>query len=153
MNQNSNRKVREIIRFAIFGAICFGIEFLVLVALKETLHMDTLLATPIAFLVSTAANYLCCVKWVFHQEATDGLYARIGFLATSAMGLILNELLMLLFRILIGEDSVLFTVGGFAFSMYMLNKMIAALLVMIWNYFTKRAILTSGFMKRFVRDK
>ena len=31
--------------------------------------------------------------------------------------------------------------GGNAIRMYMLNKCLATLLVMIWNYFTKRAVL------------
>ena len=40
------------------------------------------------------------------------------------------------------EDGVLFTVFSFTVTMYMLNKAMATLLVMVWNYFTKRAILT-----------
>ena len=66
--------------------------------------------------------------------------ARLSRLA----GLLLNELLMYLFRVFWGEETVLFTVASFAVSLYVLNKGFATGLVMIWNYFTKRYILTKS---------
>ena len=57
------------------------------------------------------------------------------------MGLLLNEGLMLLFRVLFGEDQAVVTVFSFTVTMYMVNKVLATLLVMVWNYFTKRYIL------------
>ena len=50
-------------------------------------------------------------------------------------------LLMYLFRIVLGEDQVLFTLFGFRVTGYMFNKTLATLLVMIFNYFAKRWIL------------
>ena len=58
------------------------------------------------------------------------------------VGLLLNELLMFLFRVMWGEDAVLFTVFSFAVSLYVLNKVLTTCIVMVWNYFTKRYILT-----------
>ena len=49
---------------------------------------------------------------------------------------------MLLFRALWGEDAVLFTVFSFTVKMYLLNKVLSTFVVMVWNYFTKRYILT-----------
>lgn len=144
-----NHRIVEMIRFAITGAVCFVVEFILLVLLKELLHMDTLIATPIAFLGSVTVNYLMCVAWVFEGTKNGGRATRVGFLATSAIGLLLNELLMLAFRFLLGEETVLFTIFGFAVSMYMLNKVFATVLVMVWNYFTKRAILQADWLKRF----
>ena len=136
-----NTRTKEIIRFVVTGGVCFLIEFAVLVGLRDGLGLDTLVATPIAFLVSVIVNYLMCVRWVFDGAAEQGNAQKIGFLITSAMGLGLNELLMLLFRALFGEDTPLFTVFSFTVTMYMVNKVMATVLVMIWNYFTKRRIL------------
>ena len=133
----------EIIRFAVTGGVCFLIEFALLVILRDGVGMDTLVATPIAFLVSVVVNYLVCVIWVFPGTKDSGTGAKIGFVITSVTGLLINELIMLLLRVILGEDAVLFTVAGNTVSMYMVNKIIATLVVMIWNYFTKRAILTS----------
>lgn len=134
-------KLKEVIRFVVTGVVCFGVEFVLLVILRSGAGLDTLIATPIAFLVSVIVNYLLCLKWVFHGATDNGSKTKAAFLLTSVIGLVLNELLMLLFRVIFGEDTVLFTLGSFSFSMYMLNKVMATVLVMIWNYFTKKAVL------------
>ena len=135
------KKLTEIIRFAISGGVCFLIEFALLVLLRDTCGLDTLVATPIAFTVSVIVNYLFCVKWVFPDAGKQGNKARIAFFISSIMGLFLNEGLMWLFRVLFGEDAVVITVFGFAVTMYMVNKVLATLIVMVWNYITKRYIL------------
>lgn len=142
------KRISEMIRFALTGGICFLVEFVCLVALKEELGLDTLIATPIAFLISVAVNYLMCVKWVWPDAKDKGNTAKLGFLITSVIGLFLNEGLMLLFRIAFGEEQVLISIAGYGLSMYMVNKVAATLLVMIWNYFTKKAILKSAFLTR-----
>lgn len=145
---NAKNRLNEVIRFAVTGGACFVVELVVLVLLKELLHLDTLIATPLAFLVSVTVNYLMCVAWVFEGVKDSGNATRLGFVVTSVIGLVLNEVLMLLFRVTLGEEAVLLTVFGFSVTMYMLNKALATLLVMVWNYFTKRAILQSSALAR-----
>ena len=140
MEQKKSRTA-EIIRFALTGGICFAVELAVLILLKGKLGIDTLIATPIAFLISVILNYLLCVAWVFRGAKNRGAGAKAGFLITSLIGLGLNELLMLLFRLILGEDAVILTLGGREIRMYVLNKCLATLIVMIWNYFSKRAVL------------
>ena len=140
MEQRKSRAA-EVIRFALTGGVCFAVELAVLILLKGTLGIDTLIATPIAFLVSVILNYLLCVAWVFRGAGNRGAGAKAGFLLTSLIGLGLNELLMLLFRLILGEEAVILTLGGRELKMYVLNKCLATLIVMIWNYFSKRAIL------------
>ncbi len=141
-------RVGEIIRFVITGGVCFLVEFVVLVLLVDTLGLDTLVATPIAFAVSVVVNYFLCMAWVFEGTKDSGAAAKVGFAVTSVIGLLLNELLMLLFRVTLGETTVIVTVLGFTVTMYMLNKCLATLLVMVWNYFTKRAVLQSSLIAR-----
>ena len=134
-------RTAEVIRFALTGGVCFLVELGVLILLKGRFGIDTLIATPIAFLISVVLNYLLCVVWVFRGEKNKGAGAKAGFLITSLIGLGLNELLMLLFRMMLGEDAVILTLGSRTFNMYVLNKCLATLIVMIWNYFSKRAVL------------
>ena len=133
--------MKEIIRFAVSGGVCFLIEFALLVLLRDTCGLDTLAATPIAFTVSVIVNYLFCVEWVFPDAGKQGNKARVAFFITSIMGLFLNEGLMWLFRVLFGEDTVVLTAFSFTVTMYMVNKVLATLIVMVWNYITKRYIL------------
>ena len=140
MEQRKSRAA-EIIRFALTGGVCFLVELAVLILLKGKLGIDTLIATPIAFLISVILNYLLCVVWVFRGAENRGASAKAGFLITSLIGLGLNELLMLVFRLTLGEDMVILTLGSREINMYVLNKCLATLIVMIWNYFSKRAVL------------
>ena len=148
MPEKKPNRLTEVIRFAVTGGVCFVIEFAVLVLLRELMHLDTLIATPIAFTVSVIVNYLMCIAWVFDGVKEQGATAKVGFVVTSLIGLVLNELLMLIFRVTLGEDTVLLTLFGFTATMYMLNKIIATGVVMVWNYFTKRAVLQSDLIAR-----
>ena len=139
--EQKRSRTAEVIRFALTGGVCFLVELGVLILLKGRFGIDTLIATPIAFLISVVLNYLLCVVWVFRGEKNRGAGAKAGFLITSLIGLGLNELLMLLFRVMLGEDAVILTLGSRTFNMYVLNKCLATLIVMIWNYFSKRAVL------------
>ena len=138
------KRLGEIIRFAVAGGAGFVVEMLTLVLLKEKLGLDTLVATPIAFLLGITVNYVLCVLWVFEGAREQSAKSRLGFFLTSAVGLLINELLMLLFRVIWGEDTVLMTIFSFPVSLYMVNKVIATALVMVWNYFTKRYVLRKG---------
>ena len=135
------QRLGEVIRFLIAGGAAFAVELAALILLKEKLGLDTLVATPIAFILSVIVNYLICVFWVFDGAREQNRKSQAAFFLTSAVGLLLNELLMFLFRVAWGEETVLFTVFSFAVSLYVLNKILATALVMIWNYFTKRYIL------------
>ena len=139
-----NRRIGEIIRFLIAGGAAFAVELGVLILLKEKLGLDTLIATPIAFVLSVIVNYLICVFWVFSGAREQSRKKQAAFLLTSAVGLVLNELLMFLFRAAWGEETVLFHVFSFAVSLYVLNKVLATGIVMVWNYFTKRYILVKA---------
>ena len=134
-------RLKEILKFAFTGGICFVIEYAALILLKELLHIPVVAATPIAFLISVVFNYLLCVKWVFDGAQEGSKKAQLGFLITSVMGLLLNWVIMWALTALFGEDTLLFALFGIEIKVYMLNKVIATGLVMVWNYFTKRHVL------------
>lgn len=134
-------RIREILKFAFTGGVCFLIEYAALVLLKELAGLDVLIATPLAFLVSVIVNYMMCMVWVFDGAKNGSRSAQLGFALTSVMGLGLNWLIMWLLTSLWGQDAVLLTIVGFPLKIYMVNKVIATLLVMIWNYLTKRLVL------------
>ena len=134
-------RLKEILKFAFTGGVCFVIEYAALILLKELLHIPVVAATPIAFLISVVFNYLLCVKWVFDGAQEGSKKAQLGFLITSVMGLLLNWVIMWALTSLFGEDALLFAFFGIEIKVYMLNKVIATGLVMVWNYFTKRYVL------------
>ena len=135
------QRLKEIIKFAFTGGICFLIEYTALIVLKEWFRLPVVAATPVAFLISVIFNYLLCVKWVFSGAKEGSRKAQIGFVITSGIGFFLNWFLMWALTALLGEDAVLFAIFGLELKVYMLNKIVATGLVMVWNYFTKRWLL------------
>ncbi len=133
-------RLKEVLKFAVTGGVCFLIELAALILLRDGAGMDTLIAVPIAFLISVTVNYLICIRWVFPGAADSGK-AKAWFLISSLAGLGLNWALMYLFRILFGEDQTILSLFGFRATGYMLNKTLATLPVMVSNYFAKRWIL------------
>ncbi len=136
----SNR-LKEIVKFVFTGGVCFLIEYAALILQKDWLHLPVLAATPVAFLISVAVNYLLCVRWVFSDAQQGSVKAQMGFVLTSGVGFFLNWAIMWALTALFGEDALLFTLFGISVKVYMVNKVIATILVMVWNYFTKRCVL------------
>ena len=114
----------EMLRFAINGGICFLIDWGLMVGLKELLGISVLWASAISFTVSVFVNYVICVKWVFHGAKNSGFTTTFLFLATSLVGLGINQLMM-------------WALDGLGID-YRIAKVFATLVVMVWNYFTKR---------------
>lgn len=137
-------RIPELIRFTVAGFVSFFAELSTFILLKKYCGMDTLVSVPVAFVLAVVINYLMCALWVFRGAAHQSRKNQAAFFLTSAVGLALNEVLMLLFRVAWGEEQVLFSVFSFSVSLYALNKCIATGIVMIWNYFTKRKILTKN---------
>lgn len=136
-----NNHLKEIFKFILTGGVCFLIEYAALILLKEWLHMPVVAATPLAFLISVVFNYLLCVKWVFSNAREGSRKAQLGFVITSGVGFFLNWALMWALTALFGEDAVLLTIFSFRIKTYHINKIIATILVMVWNYLTKRHVL------------
>ena len=146
--ENKESRFGEVFKFLISGGICFLIKLVCSVALKFGLGHDTWLSVLLAELVAIAANYILCVLWIWPGAKENSTITKIGFLVTSLIGLLWNELLMMLFGAVLGETQTLFTVLGKDITMYMFNVCLTTAIVLFWNYFTKRAVLNSDLLKK-----
>jgi putative flippase GtrA len=124
--------IAEIIRFSLVGGLCFIIDYGLMVALKELLGVHYLLAAAVSFTVSVVVNYILCVVWAFKGVEKTNKVVMAAFFMTSLVGLGLTELFMWIFV-------------DFMHISYLIAKIVTAVLVMIWNYITKKKAL---YMKR-----
>ena len=151
MEKNESR-FGEVLKFLISGGICFLIKLICSVALRFGLGHDTWLSVLLAEIVAIAANYILCVLWIWPGAKDNSAITKIGFLVTSLIGLVWNELLMMAFGAIFGETQILFTIFGKNISMYMVSVCITTIIVMFWNFFTKRAVLNSDLLKRWAKE-
>lgn len=119
----------QIIKFGAVGGICFFVDYLILIALVEFLKVNPLLASAIAFSLSTVVNYILNVLFVFNIDRNRNKTRDfLLFVVISLLGLGLNQVIM---------SVAIKKIGIF----YMAAKIISAIIVLVFNFFAKRFIL------------
>ena len=120
----------QLIKFGIVGVIAAFVDVGILVALKELLHVDVLLASAISFCVSVTVNYLLSMSFVFKSKNQSKLKEFIIFVILSVGGLCLNQL-------------VLWIGVRFTSVYYLIVKLLAMVIVPVYNFITRKIFLES----------
>lgn len=129
LSDKKEKLLLQIFKFVIVGGTAFLIDYTTLIICKEVFHLDTLLSAAIAFTISTVANYILSIKWVFDVSNKHSNKRNfIIFIIFSLMGLGLTELIMW-----IGED--IFKIS------YLIVKIVATAIVMVFNFVTRKIFL------------
>ena len=120
---------KQIIRFVLVGGTAFVIDYICLYIFTEYFHIHYLISAVLAFTISTIFNYIASILWVFNVDANKSkIQTLITFLIFSVMGLLLNEFIMW------------FGVEKLAWY-YMLVKLFATAIVMVFNFITRKMFL------------
>ena len=129
VNSKTEKLLIQIFKFGIVGGIAFIIDYISLIIGKEFFHFSTLLAAGIAFTISVIYNYTASVKWVFDVNSEKNKKKQfVEFISFSIVGLLLNDLIM---WICVDKFSVY----------YLLSKIIATAIVMVFNFITRKMFL------------
>ncbi len=119
----------QILRFTLVGGLCFLIDYGLLALLVEAAGWSALAASAASFTVSVLVNYLLSVRFVFRRREDAGRGREmLVFLLMSAAGLGLNQLLMLIGTRSLGLH-------------YLIVKPAAAILVLVYNFVTRKLFL------------
>lgn len=121
------RLAAQFLRFGVVGAIATGIDFGVMILLTEAFGVDPVISSGVSFCTSTVFNYLASMRFVFrHREDLSKRREFIIFVVLSLIGLGLNQLVMWGGTAVLGED------------WYVLVKVVATGIVMLWNFFSRK---------------
>ena len=121
--------ISQIFKFGIVGGSAFVIDYGIMIALTEVVGINYLISSGISFAVSVIYNYILSVRWVFEVEKIgDKRKEFIVFIVLSLIGLALNQLLMWV------------TVSGIHI-FYMVAKILVTVVVMIYNFITRKLFL------------
>ena len=130
MNDKMRTLIKQLFFFGIVGGICFVIDLGLLMLLTDLAGLHYLVSSIISFTVSCIVNYILSMKLVFVRKDTIKPYAEfLIFVVLSVIGLGLTELLMWL-----GADCLSID--------YRLCKIVTTLIVMVFNFVTKKIALS-----------
>lgn len=135
------RLVEQFLKFGVVGVLATVIDFGVLVLLHELAGVNPVPAAAASFLVSLVFNYLASMRFVFtRREDLSRSREFVAFVALSAVGLALNELIMW------GGEHAFVALGVDYASgpYYVLVKVLATGIVMVWNFWSRRRWLDAG---------
>lgn len=132
-----SRSVKQFLSYFGVGGVSAIVEWVVFSLLEYLLDLPYLLATVLAFLVSTTVNWILGRTFTFKDSAYQEKKGKEAFLVflVSAVGLLFNLLLMVLFVDIIGMNSnFLKTIA----------KVLATGIVFIWNFLSRKLWIYKG---------
>lgn len=124
-----NKLVSQIIKFLFVGGTAFIIDYSLLYILTEFIGFNYIIAAAISFIISTIYNYIASMYWVFVSKYTSNRQKELKiFILLSISGLIINQILL---AILVEQFYI----------HYMISKIVVTIIVMIWNFITRKIFL------------
>ena len=129
VNKKTENLFVQIFKFGIVGVIATIIDFSFLYLFRELFHFSVIVSNTLSFCISVMYNYWASVKWVFDvDKEKNAKKTFIIFIIFSVIGLVLNDLIMW-----ISTDQLNIY--------YMLSKIIATIIVMVFNFITRKMFL------------
>jgi putative flippase GtrA len=129
----------QFMKFGIVGVIAFVIDYGILVLLTEVFGVNYLVSATISFTVSVIFNYIASMRFVFtHKEDMSKRKEFIIFVVLSAIGLGINNLCMW------AGVELLPWPASLQSHAYLIVKIFATAIVMVWNFVTRKIFLDAG---------
>jgi len=125
--------MKEILQFCFVGSFTFLIDCGLLYVLTEYTLLGYFLSAAVAFSIAVVINYILCLKYVF-VSALNGKKQFFYFVMTSIVGLGLNQICMWMFVELLSFY-------------YLIAKVGSTIIVTLWNYVTKKLVLTKDVFR------
>lgn len=124
---------QQILKFGLVGFLCFFIEYILLIVIKEVLGWNVILANTIAFTVSAVVNYILSIVFVFDtdKKANKGKQFAVFFLLAVG-GLIINNIVLKLGTMVLDP---------FWSRSYIIVKPFATGVVMVYNFITRKLFI------------
>ena len=121
--------IKQIIKFGIVGGLCFVIDYGLMIFLTEVISINYLISSGISFSVSVIVNYILSLKYVFETDKNNNKVKEcLIFIGLSIIGLGINQVIMWL---CVDKLNIF----------YMIAKIAATMIVMVYNFVTRKLIL------------
>jgi putative flippase GtrA len=112
----------QFIKFCVVGGTGVVVDFGITFLFKEKLKLNKYIANSLGFMAAASTNYLLNRWWTFRSHDPDVAQQYVQFVGISAIGLILNNI-------------IIYLLNDKARLNFYLSKLIAIGLVTLWNFF------------------
>jgi len=129
IKNQTDRTHIQFFRYIFVGGVAFIVDFSSLFIFTDIFGVFYLISTVIAFILGLIANYALSISWVFNKRTLDNKLSEFTIFAFIGItGIFLNVLIIYVFTEYVG----LF---------YLLSKIIAAALILFWNFSARKITL------------
>lgn len=131
--------IAQFMKFGVVGFIAFIIDYGLLALLTEVFGINYLISATVSFTVSVIFNYIASMRYVFtHKEDMSRRREFIIFVVLSVIGLLINNAIMWAGVELLQWPEWLQNHA------YLIVKIFATAVVMVWNFVTRKIFLDAG---------
>ncbi|HOI41186.1 MAG TPA: GtrA family protein [Methanobacterium sp.] len=129
VREQTDKILIQFIRYFVVGGTAFIVDIGSLYIFTEYFGIYYLISASLAFILGLITNYLLSISWVFNKRTLDSKKIEFGvFTLIGIVGLALNGVLIWFFT-------------EYLQIYYMLSKIIAAAIILSWNFAARRFIL------------
>ena len=134
--------MEQILKFGVVGFLCFLIDFGITTGLANIFGVHYLISKFLGFVVSAVINYILSIKFVFTQKKEmDKSKEFTVFLILSAIGLVINEVVMYLcIDVIYDNSNSLKSVLTREF-IISVSSILATGVVMVYNFISRKLFL------------
>ena len=131
--------IEQFMKFSVVGVIAFVIDYGLLALLTEVFGINYLVSATITFTASVVFYYIASMRYVFtHKEDMSRRREFIIFVVLSVIGLLINNGLMW------AGVELLQWPDWLQQHAYLIVKIFATAVVMVWNFVTRKKFLDAG---------
>ena len=95
INKYMKELIQQILKFGVVGFFCFLIDFGITAGLANIFGVHYLISKFLGFVISAIVNYILSIRFVFtSKKEMDKNKEFTGFIILSAIGLLINEIVM-----------------------------------------------------------
>lgn len=126
---DTEKTMIQLFRYTFVGGAAFLVDIGSLYILTSFVGIYYLISAAIAFILGLIANYILSIGWVFNNRTLNSAKLEFGvFALIGVVGLGFNEVLIWFFT-------------DYVHIFYLISKMIAAVLILFWNFFARKFTL------------
>lgn len=128
----------QFFRYIFVGGTAFIVDFFFLYFFSDICGIYYLISAVLSFIISVLVNYIMSTKWVFNQDNVKNKVLEFNlFILISTVGLVFTEILLYFFTDIFGLY-------------YLISKIIAAIIVLFWNFLARRVMFYGKNFFRFL---